>query len=114
MNFFPHPINCSKFYGCVEVVYSEEVCNLAPNFYFNYKTQFCNPEDSVCFTFCDPCEVNCVEKRFLADPVDCTRYYECDPPNKVLYSCPDGENFDEELQVCSAGAECRVSCPTNN
>ena len=48
------------------------------------------------------------ELYFIADPVDCTKYYACTPSGPCHYTCPSDLWWDTELNICNWSDE--VDC----
>ena len=105
----PDPYDCSNFYVCLDGgVLIETSCST--NQYYDYRSGFCQDDPAMCYDFCDNCTAYCTTVGNVADPMDCTSFYQCNPPDLIHYLCPANYVFDSVTKVCSATAICDDSC----
>ncbi|XP_063615192.1 mucin-2-like [Penaeus indicus] len=121
----PDPIDCARFYVCVETGQpSEDVHLTCPSgTFFDAETHRCLADvecEAVCApgvttTSAAPCTPFCSTAGVqIADPNDCTKFYICIeqgfPDEDVHGSCRPTEHFDPETGRCAEGGECVSQC----
>ena len=111
----PDPYDCLKYYICVTDLENPIEATCDGNKIFDYETGACRleSEGAKCYDFCDPCDIYCVVEGKIPNPVDCTSYYYCEPPDGLaLFNCPEGFYYDEILQICQDMGSCTNLCPS--
>ncbi|KAK7083052.1 hypothetical protein SK128_005617 [Halocaridina rubra] len=110
-DFVSDPFDCSTYYECAPGGKIPHKCPLSKPY---FSITGCSTDDSLCCVpGCTPvCNVNEV---IIADPTNCSNYYECQAPgipsNISKRSCPVGTYFDIVIGRCSSMAECLILCP---
>ncbi|KAG7176127.1 Peritrophin-48-like 1 [Homarus americanus] len=107
----PDPEDCNIYYVCLENEISlKQTCPYSAE-YFDFRTGKCSQDDTVCYEYCDICKPHCtLPDTKVPDPYDCNKFYQCNPPHVVSFTCPHGEVFDRKLYECIAGANCIIDC----
>ena len=112
---FPKPENCSEFYQCAGGVAFIQHC--PPNLYYCEEKQFCSWDtDPDCKFGCIITKTNPVpaaeenvpecppqtdDLTLIANPNNCSAYYECDNGVAVPMGCPDGLYFCSQKNICA-------------
>ncbi|KAG7176132.1 putative Chitin binding Peritrophin-A domain-containing protein 19, partial [Homarus americanus] len=101
----PFPRDCHKYLVCLGNNPEPLEINCPDDKpFFDYKTDLCSDDNSLCYNLCDPCKVLCVKKGKVLDPHNCKGYYYCDPPQVAPFECPAGEVFNAQDLVCEASS----------
>ena len=110
----PHPSECTQYYVCLEPPSPPILSNCGAGQEFDYIDSVCKPEaEAQCYGLCDPCQVYCVEEGRIPDPLDCTRYLYCVPPDDTVhFSCEEGFGYDTASKECIdlSGGTCEPLC----
>jgi hypothetical protein len=98
LQWFPHQLNCSRYFLCHHGNAIERSC--APGLFFNDETGQCMiPELANCQLTC-PAKDDPEVAVFLPDLNDCSRFFICYNGQAIHRSCAEGLLFDEENDWC--------------
>lgn len=136
---FPKPENCSEFYQCANGYLYTQHCN--KDLYYCAEKEYCDYIDNCDYSGCKlnpdnkilhkpligdniyiPAAVpQCPEQvdgnlTLLANPDNCSSYYECDNGEAVLMDCPPTTYFCSEKDICTWiwEPECIFNCQILN
>ncbi|GFG36083.1 hypothetical protein Cfor_03658 [Coptotermes formosanus] len=131
LTLIPNPNNCSAYYecdngvpvpmGCPDGLYfcnESQICTWVwePGCTFDCKAPQTNPvlAEQIYIPAADPVCPEQADKNLtlIANPNNCSAYYECDNGLPVPMGCPDDLQFCSEKQICTwaLDADCSFKC----
>ncbi|XP_042234364.1 uncharacterized protein LOC121874322 [Homarus americanus] len=107
----PHPINCSRYYVCLEDNHVIEESCPPHKGHFDYKFGECTADNTVCYNYCDPCVPHCttVDQR-VEDPYDCTKFHLCIMGGLANFKCPHHQVYNRYAGLCEENVYCLPTC----
>lgn len=100
----PHSTSCEKYIQCFAGEAVERECG--PDLHYNAEKENCmEPNLASCYRPQCPLYNDPANLVYIADYLECDKYYLCYNNEPYQYRCAEGLHWDEDNEVCTSPAE---------